>query len=163
MILDIYFKRPIFWDYILSVCITSALIFCFLRDKITLPDDNDSYSLTGDLTNIALTMGGFILTILTVLITFKDNSSANVNADGAPTFNRFFSTDYYHETVRHLKNCIKSIIVIAALGFFFKLALIQDVREYLFFLNVFGITIIIFSVYRCLLILSRILELQKSD
>jgi hypothetical protein len=162
MILDIYFKRPLFWDYLVAIGVVMVLIISFLKGKIALPEIQDSYSLTGDLTNIALTLIGFILTIVTVLITFKDTSSTKIVVEDEPVFNKFFSTDYYYETVKHLKNCIKSIATIAAFGFFFKLFLSNQCRNYLFFYNVFGLIIIMLTVYRCLLILGKVLELQKT-
>ncbi len=162
MILDIYFKRPLFWDYFIATCCIGVLILLISNERISLPVAQDSFSLTGDLTNISLTLVGFILTILTVLITFKDNSSNSISSEEEPVFNKFFSTVYYFETIKHLKNCIKSISLIAVLGFSFKLFLTDTNRIYLFYYNVFGLIIIMLTIYRCLLILSKILELQKS-
>lgn len=161
MILDIYFKKPIFWDYLIAIVFIFVLVLLLLGNKIELPEVQDSLSLTSDMTTIALTLVGFILTILTVLITFKDNSNTKINNEDTPVFSKFFSTDYYYETVRHLKNAIKSITLIAVLGFCFKLFLPKELHIYLFFYNVFGLTIIILTIYRCLLILGKILELQK--
>lgn len=161
MILDVYFRRPIFWDYLLSIIICSAVFIAVQFKKVSLPQIQDSYSLTGDLTNIALTLVGFVLTILTLLITFKENSATNSSAD-KKVFTSFFSTAYYHETVRHLKNCIKSITLIAAIGFSLKLFLSADLRGYLFYYNAFGILIIMLSIGRCLIILGKILDLQNS-
>lgn len=163
MIFDIYFKRPIFWDYLLASILLIAAFSLYQKNKISLPEVQDSFSLTGDLTNISLTLAGFILTILTVLITFKDNSTNKKASETDPTFTKFFGTPFYFETVKHLKNCIKSIILIAALGFFFKLFLLNDFRKYFFFYNIFGLTITILTIWRCLLILNRVLTLQKSD
>jgi len=160
MILDLYFKRPLFWDYLLSSFFSCCLFFAYSFKKISVPQNQDSYSLTGDLTNIALTIAGFILTILTLLITFKENSSNEINIK-EKKFNKFFGTPYYDESVKHLKNCIKSIILIASLGFFLKLFLLINFRVYLFFFNVLGIIIITLTIIRCLLILGNILELQK--
>lgn len=162
MILDIYFRRPILWDYLIAIVTIIVLIMLFLNGHVNLPEVQDSYSLTGDLTNIALTLVGFILTILTVLITFKDTTDTRELNEDVPIFNKFFSTSYYFETVKHLKNCIKSISIIAAFGFFFKLFLSNEFRVYLFYFNVFGLIIIMATVYRCLLILGKILELQKT-
>lgn len=161
MILDFYFKRPLFWDYLISVCTTATLMLAFKLEKLSLPEKQESFSLTGDLTNISLTLVGFILTILTVLITFKDNSNSQIDDQHEPVFKKFFSTAYYYETVRHLKNCIKSISLIAVLGFFLKLFLSTEYRVYLFFYNILGLIIIMLTIYRCLLILGKILELQK--
>jgi len=163
MILDIYFRRPLFWDYLIALASSTTVIIFYCKDKISIPDVQDSYSLTGDLTNITLTLAGFILTILTVLITFKDNSNSRIEDENEPIFNKFFNTGFYYETVKHLKNCIKSIILIAALGFFLKLFLLGGYRKYFFFYNMFGLIITILTIWRCLLILSRVLKLQKPN
>lgn len=159
MILDYYFKKPVFWDYLLSILFISILIILYLTNKISIPSKDDSYTLTGDLTNISLTIAGFILTILTLLITFKDSSS-----NGSKTnFKKFFETDYYHVTVNHLKNCIKSIIIVASIGFLIKLFFLGIYRKYFFFYNVFGLTVTLLTIWRCLLILSEVLKLQKDS
>ena len=163
MILDKYFKKPLLWDYLIAFIMAVITIVLHYKNKISLPNTQDSYSLTGDLTNITLTLAGFILTILTVLITFKDNSVNKLEDENEQTFNKFFDTDYYYETVKHLKNCIKSIIIIAVIGFFFKLFLIDDFRKYCFFYNIFGLTVTILTIWRCLLILSNVLKLQKQN
>ncbi|SUX45869.1 hypothetical protein [Chryseobacterium indoltheticum] len=157
MIFDIYFKRPVVWDYLISLIISGSLVYYFIKDKIYIPKDSDSYSLTGDISNVAFTLAGFILTILTVLITFKDSTGErNDNV-----FARFFNSSYYQPTVNHLKNCIKSIIVVAMFGFFFKMFVIEQYRNYLFFYNVFALIITFLSIWRCIIILSKILVLQN--
>ncbi|CAI9682030.1 hypothetical protein HZQ11_12915 [Elizabethkingia anophelis] len=164
MIYDFYFKKPVFWDYIIALGIMLLLYLAYQKSRLSIPDAQDSYSLTGDLTNITLTLAGFILTILTVLITFKDSSNdVQITDDNVSSFNKFFSTDFYYETVKHLKNCIKSIIFISAIGFFIKLFMLNELRKFFFFYNVLGLTITILTVYRCLLILSKVLVLQKKD
>lgn len=138
------------------------LLLLVSNQIIYLPEKSDSYSLTGDLTNISLTLVGFIFTIVTVLITFKDNSNKNVNTAEETVFKRFFDTPYYFETIKHLKNCIKSISFIAVIGLTLKIFLTDSNRCFLFYFNVFGLIIIMLTIYRCLLIFSKILELQKA-
>lgn len=117
MILDKYFTKPVFWDFCISIAITLFVFYSITNGWIQLPKVADTYSLTGDLTNIALTLAGFILTILTVLITFKDNSTSRGESNDQTAFGRFFASDFYYETIKHLKNCIKEIISIASVGF----------------------------------------------
>lgn len=58
-----------------------------------------------DLITISLTLAGFILTLITVLITFKSSSKIKkLEVDSKePIFDLFFATSLYFETVRHLK------------------------------------------------------------
>lgn len=161
MILDYYFRRPVLWDFITSLVISLISFLLLKRDIFVLPKVEESYDLTGDVTNISFTMGGFILTILTLLITFKDNNSSITKEEKKTNFRIFFDTDFYYQSVKHLQNCIKEIIFIAALGFLIKLFSPESFRIYFFYYNIWGIFITILSVGRCLLILSNILKLQK--
>ncbi|MDR6516661.1 hypothetical protein [Chryseobacterium camelliae] len=159
MILDLYFKKPVFWDYLLATLVSGGLLLSFMQDQIYIPKDSDSYSLTGDISNVAFTLSGFILTILTVLITFKESTENRTNN----VFARFFNSQYYHQSVEHLKNCIKSIIIVAILGFFLKIFVVESFRNYLFFYNIFALMITFLSVWRCIIILSKILVLQNPN
>lgn len=159
MILDYYFRRPVLWDYLISSLVSGFLLYYFFEDRIYIPKDSDSYSLTGDISNVAFTLAGFILTILTVLITFKDSTGDRINN----IFSRFFNSNYYQPTVNHLKNCIKSIIVVAMVGFFLKMFVIEQYRNYLFFYNIFALIMTFLSVWRCIIILSKILILQNPE
>ena len=127
-----------------------------------IPTKEESYEFTGEVTTIALTMVGFILTILTLLITFKDNNNT-AQATEKSSFRTFFDTPYYSQTVKHLQNCIKSIITVAGIGFIIKLFSSEIYRIYFYFYNIFAIVIIVLSVGRCLLMLSQILDLQNSN
>lgn len=165
MILDYYFRKPVLIDYLVGLLSSLVLFILYKKNRFVLPKTEDSYSLTSDLTNITLTMAGFILTILTVLITFKDNSisknSAESHDETKSIFAQFFSTGYYSETIKHLKNCIQSIILVAAIGFFMKLLCPFEFRKFFFFYNVLGLIITILTVWRCLLILTKVLNLQN--
>ena len=74
MILDKYFKNPIFWDYLIAFLIVSIIFYLNYLNFFCLPKSERSLSMTSDLSNIGLTCTGFILTLLTVLITFKSSS-----------------------------------------------------------------------------------------
>lgn len=161
MILDIYYRKPVLWDYSLASFVTMLCFWLCSTKSIILPETQDSFSLTGDLTTINLTLAGFILTILTVLITFKGTGQNYVNKSQSSIFDKFFSTQYYFITAKILRNCIKSIAFIAAIGFFLKMFLTGEQKYYLFFYNIFGIIITILTILRCLFILGRILDIQK--
>lgn len=165
MILDYYFRRPLFWDYLIAIIFTSFCIKLNHSEIIFLPNKLDSINLTTDLTNISLTLSGFILTILTILITFKSSSNlktTDINEDSS-VFDLFFASNFYFETIKHLKNCIKSVLIIAIIGFGIKLFLVDKYKEYSFFFNIFGLIVTLLTIWRCLLILSKVLVLQKEN
>lgn len=163
MILDKYFKNPILWDYLIALLISAILFHLNCRNYIHLPTSERSLSMTSDLSNIGLTCTGFILTLLTVLITFKSSSKItkeNYTNDNS-LFEIFFASDLYFMTVKILKDCIKSLIFISVFGYSLKLGLKKEYLEYTFFYNVLGLTIIALTLWRCLMILSKILKMQE--
>ncbi|SHL41606.1 hypothetical protein [Flavobacterium xanthum] len=165
MILDKYFKRPFLWDSSFAVLFTILGYLLVYKQIIIIPKIDDCISITTDVINISLTMSGFILTLLTVLITFKGGSKINkLEIDSKETlFDLFFATGLYHETVRHLKNCIKSLIIVAIIGFTVKIFCPETFKPNIFYFNIFGFTIIMMTISRCLLILEKIMDLQKEN
>ncbi|WP_452229451.1 hypothetical protein [Lacinutrix sp. MEBiC02404] len=163
MILDKYFRRPVLYDYLISIIVGALLYFLFYKGLINLPNDERSLSMTTDLANVGLTSAGFILTLLTVLITFKSSTSISKKeySEDDSLFNLFFASDLYFITVRILKNSIKSLILISVLGFALKLGIPKEYLIYVFFYNVFGLIIIALTLYRCLLVLTKVLKMQK--
>jgi hypothetical protein len=163
MILDKYFKNPILWDYSISSIIVSIFIYLDWKHYLRIPSIERSLSITSDLSNVGLTLTGFILTLLTVLITFKSSSKVTKEnySEEDTAFDIFFASDLYFLTVKILKNCIKSLVVISVFGYGVKLGLPQEYLNYAFFYNVFAIAIVALSVWRCLLILTEILKLQE--
>lgn len=160
--IDIYFRRPILYDYLFCCIITGILYVLYIRQLITIPKAEVSISTTTDLATIALTLGGFVLTLLTVLITFKTGARIPNGQEGdIPLFDLFFSTGLYYRTTTLLKGCIKSLIFVAILGFVLKLFLTETLTKYIFFANVVGLIIIATTLWRSLLILTNIIKLQK--
>lgn len=159
----LYFRYPVFIDYTIAAIV--CLFFSVLneRDILLIKKDSDYGAITTDLSTIALTLAGFVLTLLTVLITFKTGARIpnEDNREEVPLFDFFFSSKLYFDTINLLKNCIKSLIFIAILGFTLKLLLSAEYLHLLFYSNILGLTIIVTTLLRSLAILTSIVNLQK--
>lgn len=163
MVLDKYFKQPVLIDYIISLLVVIFLFIGYNQNLFNLPKDERSLSMTSDLANVGLTSAGFILTLLTVLITFKSSSKINKKnySEDDSLFDLFFTSDLYFTTVTILKNAIKSLILASVIGYALKLGLPKEILKFVFFYNAFGLIIISMTLYRCLLILTKILKMQE--
>ena len=163
--LDIYFRRPVFWDYFISTILIICVVVLNMKGFLIIPKESIYISIISDISSIGLTSAGFILTLLTVLITFKSGSKLTKEEyeNAKSVFELFFISDLYFETVKHLKNCIKSLIIISIFGYVLKLGLSPEYRYLIYFSNYLGLTIIILTLWRCLLILSKILSMQKQQ
>lgn len=163
-IANIYFKSPILFDCLISALITVASLKLVTKKIITIPTNEFILSSVSDIANISFSSTGFILTILTVLITFKAGSQKREkieNYDSPLDF--FFQTPLYSITTHLLKNCIKSLIVIGLLGYILKIVTPLSCREYLFFFLIFSLFILALTLMRCLLILNKVLMLQTKN
>lgn len=162
-ILDKYFNNPISIDLLIAAIVTGCIFILIQKDIFNLPKTERSISMISDISNIGFTSAGFILTLLTVLITFKSGSSIKKNNydDNSSLFELFFATNLYFTTVKILKNAIKSLIVVSVLGYALKIGLSKEFLNYTFYFNVSGLTIVSLTLYRCLLILSKIMKMQE--
>ena len=162
--IDAYFRRPIIWDYFISTIVAGTVFLLESHNIISLPKEGYVYSIISDLSTVSLTMVGFTLTLVTVLISFKSSSKVNKNQikDTDSVFDIFFVSQLYFDTIKHLKNGIKSLTLIALIGYLLKLIIDHINYEVLFVFCFISITIILMTVARFLLILSAIIKIQQS-
>lgn len=159
---DIYFRNPLSWDSVISLLVAIGTWKLTCDKVIEVPKKDFILSSVSDIANISFSSTGFILTILTVLITFKAGSRKKdkiENYDSALDF--FFQTPLYGQTTYHLKNCIKSLVILGLVGYIFKIITPQYLMEYLLYFLVFSLFILALTLMRCLLILNKVLTLQN--
>jgi magnesium-transporting ATPase (P-type) len=161
--LNFYFKRPIVNDYVISGIIVFIARYLLCHNYLTIPKADRLFSTVSDMSTLALTMAGFILTLTTVLISFKSTNKIDRNniQESDKTFDLFFASKLYFDTIQILNNAIKSLSIIALLGYILKLTLSESFLSTLYLYCVLGIIVIILTVMRCVLILTTILKMQK--
>jgi hypothetical protein len=165
IILDKYFHRPIFWDYTVASIIAAIVELLLTVDQIEIPKEESVFSISSDISNISFTSAGFIITLVTVLVTFKSNTNiTKKNYSSSNTlFEMFYASDLYFETIRQFIKCIKSLILVSISCYFIKLFVSSNKTEILFLFCSAGIFVVTITLWRCLLILSKILKLQKQE
>jgi len=128
-----------------------------------IPDDDYNLSMASDISNIGFTSAGFVLTFLTLLITFKSSSTTSKERGNETDtlFNLFLATALYEETIKHLKNAVKSLIFMAIIGYSFKLLLNPTYQYLTYYFNISGVFLTAITLWRCLIILTKILKMQK--
>lgn len=163
MIMDRYFRMPIFWDLVCATLIVITTYGIQFKFQFKYPKLDLLLSLTTDLSSISLTLSGFILTLLTVLITFKSSNNTDVKIDieNQSVFNLFFYSKLYFQTVSILKNCIKILVLIAITGYTLKLFVETIKIDHFFYFNEFSLVVLLLTIFRCLFILVKIIEMQE--
>lgn len=164
-LLDRYFRNPILIDYILAFLAVIAAFCLVLNGHLYLPSTDRLYSTVSDICTVSLTMAGFILTLLTVLISFKSTSrvdSKNLKIDDS-VFDIFFTSSLYFRTVEILKNAIISLTFVSLCGYLLKILFNSPEMPVLFYYCIFSVIIVILTVLRSVIILSSIINMQRDD
>ena len=163
--IDKYFRFPLILDYIFGLIVISVLLWFNFKGYYSLPEQGILLQISSDISNVSLTLAGFIMTLLTVLITYKMGTKVerNLENQNPRVLDVFFSSDLYSRTLQILKGCIGSLIFISILGFILKSILRGGHINYLFFSNILGIIIIVTSLGRSLFILTKVVGFQDND
>ncbi len=164
-ILDRYFRHPIFYDFLSSITVAILLIVGLRNGKIVAPSTELLYSMVSDLSTVSLTLAGFLLTLITVLISFKSTNRVDRDniKESDTVFDIFFASALYFETIKHLKSGVVSLVFVAVVGYILKLSLAKEMAYYLLPFNAAGLIVVVFSLLRGVIILTHIVKMQKEQ
>ncbi len=161
---DKYFKYPLLSDLTLGVILIGLLFFTIHDKLIIYPTTAVLLQVSTDISTVSLTLAGFILTFLTVLITYKMGSTSVAHEGTMPKLiDIFFNSPLYFKSITLLQGCIGTLIFISIIGFLLKLFLKECALQYLLYSNVLGLAMIITTLGRSLFILRAILKFQATD
>lgn len=162
-LLDYYFRNTLLYDILIGiiVCITYYTIYS-KEEILTPPSDEDIKDIASETITIILTITGFVLTFLTIIITFKENVKKEQVFDcNSPDIqNIFYNSKLYPETVKHIKNTVKSLIISCVIIYMTRLFLYQN-HEIIYFSTLYGISILIVSIVKSLFIINKVIDFQS--
>ena len=162
-ILDSYYHRPLLYDIIIN-----ALVVAF----VIIIEYNEFYSFSFDETSqvipsIGITISGFILTMLTILLTLKSNfiinKSKNKEFNSINSFRIFLSSNLYSNAVSILKNGVIFLLMISFLTLGMSVVVNEVYASIGIYLNLICFTSTILVFLRCFYILNLILNMQSKD
>lgn len=160
-LINFYFVNAIKLDLFISSAFGCLTWLLFDKFTIRIPNEDFILNSVSDIANISFTSAGFILTILTVLITFKAASQPKEKIENYDsTLDWFFQTSLYSVTTHLLKDCIKVLIALGLIGYMVKILLPENLRFYSFYFIIFSLILLSLTLFRCLLLLSKVLGLQ---
>lgn len=162
-LLDKYFKRPLLYDYMISAIIIGSLISLEWFNKIQIPCATKSEGFASDLGAIGLTVSGFILTLITILLTLKSGqilSNEELKNTSSP-FRIFLASPMYNRSVDILKYGVLSLVSISLLLYTLKLTLSSEYIGYIFYFNILGLVMILMTFLRCFYVIGLIMKMQQ--
>ncbi len=159
-----YFKRPVLYDYLFACIIIGILLFLNLKNFLRLPNAEKTSLFSSDLGAIGFTVSGFILTLITILLTLRSGqilSQEKIENSTSP-FKIFLSSPLYMKAINILKYGVLSLVVVSLLLYLLKLLVPSDLIHYLFYCNIVGLIIIFSTFNRCFYVLGLIMKMQNS-
>lgn len=162
-ILDHYFRRPLLYDYVISSLVLGTLFFLYQKRIILIPKAAASAEFSSDIATLGLTISGFILTLITILISFKSNQLSNEEklTNNSSPFKIFLASIHYKTSIGILKNGVISLIVVSFTIYLALISLQAEQLICLFFFNILGLLIILATFFRCFYILDLVLKMQS--
>lgn len=156
-ILDKYYKRPILYDIIISLVVILGIGFLQDRNYISLNFDSDS----NDISTIGLTVSGFILTLLSILLTLKSRSILDNEKNYNNNFEVFLASNLYSKSIKILKKGVVILIFISLISLTIG-TLMKDVyKDYGLYINIVCLLFIFLTFLRCFHILNLIFDMQN--
>ena len=165
-LLEAYYKRPILYDYILAAVISIGAHLCIEGNVITAPNTENSLDFASDIGTAGLTISGFLLTLITILMTLKSNEIINGDnelSNDSPSFKIFLKSKLYVRSIEILINGVFSLVMICFIIFGIRMLFSKELEHIFFYLNIIGLLIILSTFLRCFYVLNLILKMQKNN
>lgn len=161
--LDFLYKYPLIVDTTLGTLVCVG-IKCF-ENQFGMLKIYSSYdiSICSDLGSIGLTLSGFLITIVTILISFKTSSLIEQNElnKNSNSFLIFISSPLYFQTVRFINKSVIILVFVSILNYLLKIFVIPEFNYIIFYVNVVTVILILTSFIRSIYILGLIIKMQK--
>lgn len=158
-VLDSYFNSPIFWDCVVIAVVILANTYAPFIPFKTL-DKGQQMNLLSNLISTTVSLAGFILAALTIIVTFKSSLKAKGFEDSGNALEYFFSTSHYRSIVEVFRKAITELVIIFVVLYFVWLSS-ENIRVGILWNFLLGSMIAtVTSILRSLYILFNILGLQ---
>lgn len=160
LILDNYLKIAISTD--LTICTISWIISVYYPIlQIVLKDKNTQLEILSNIISTNISLAGFILAALTIIVTFKSNLESKGVVIPSNALELIFSTKHYDNIVNVFKKALFEF-TICFIFLYFSWVLSDNIKIInLYRINICGIIITSLTIVRSLFILSMILDLGK--
>lgn len=161
-LIDIYLRRPILLDLVFSVCLYFAVSALFLKFQFSF--DKPAYiNVISNIIGTTVSLAGFILAALTIIVTFKSNLSIKGITQAENALELIFSTQHYYRILSVFKGAILEFVFLF-IGLYTVWQFSNNIEEgQMFFVSICSILLTAFITLRSLAVLFKILSLEKHN
>ena len=160
-VLDAYFRRPLLYDLIIVTTLSIAIHYLLKRYGVTLSiSANDIKSSMTDVIATSISLAGFVLTSLTIIITFKENVSHKEASLKERGINLLLASKHYKTIVGIFTWAVVIFISIFFVTATAKMLVDKISGSALFYLLLSSVLLTASTVLRSLWVLYRVIRLQ---
>jgi glycerol uptake facilitator-like aquaporin len=159
-IIDRYLANPILYD----IGIVSAIWYASKKlamFNFVLTDKTNQINIIPNIISADVSLAGFILAALTIIVTFKSNIQSKGMSDATNALELIFSSKHYSKIVQVFKKSLVEFVICFIFLFCAWLSSDNFSIETINRINVTGIIITSLSITRSLFILFIVLDLEK--
>ena len=154
---DFYLEWPLFGDAIIA----GGLVFFLHKSAKYLPLDASSpETVLNSLAGTAISLAGFILTGLTIIVSIRANLTAKGLNDIYSGVELLFNSSHYEKVVRVFKQAIQGLVVGAVIGYATMFFTERLTERHALLIGVVVLVEIGMAVWRCLFVLFAIIQLE---
>jgi uncharacterized membrane protein (DUF485 family) len=159
-IMNAYLHRPIFWDICMVVILWVSERYINIY-PFKFADKATQMNVLANLIGTCVSLAGFILAALTIIMTFKSNIKSKGMNDATDALELIFSSKHYPKIVKVFKTAIVEYCVLFIVLYFSWMSIENFDVQTLNQINVSGIAISGFIVLRSLLTLFKVADLSE--
>ena len=112
-VLDIYYKRPFIFDLLINSLVIGIILYFESEGYYSFSFNQNSLVIP----SVGITISGFILTMLTILLTLKSNSIINENIKSIDNFNNnfkvFLASNLYSKAISILRDGVVFLLIVS--------------------------------------------------
>jgi hypothetical protein len=158
-ILDGYVKWALLYDLLIIVAVMT--IVYVKKDAFFIPEERNAIdNLISNIISTIVSFTGFILASLTIIVTVKANVKIKSLEEAANGMELILATENYKKIITAFKDAIIELVLALLLLYVSWMPIVNLNSLHLSLLAILGISVIILSVARTLLILFAIIFLE---
>lgn len=160
--IDKYFSCPITFDIVI-ICLGLVISHLFPIFTYSIPNQEGLLNLSFNLCSTGISLSGFILAALTIIVTFKSNIGIKGLKESENGMQLIFSTKYYKNIVSVFKGSITELVIASCLLYLSISFSSNYSSTMLNKINIIMIFIVVSSTARSLFVLFKIIDLENKS
>ena len=157
LVLDWYLRHPLKYDVVISLLLVIGLHHWAERIPLA---SFDRGSIISSLAGTAVSLAGFILAALTIIVTFRANVASKGVMESSSGMEIVFNGPAYREIVSVFKGAIVGLTICTLVLYTAMLFGANLPPRWINLLNVVGLSEIILAITRCLFVLFKVVEMD---